>query len=836
MIKEEFKSLFKNKLLILVLVAIVLIPSIYAGLFLNSMWDPYGDLEYLPVAVVNNDKPVEYKGKTLNIGEELAENLSENDTMAFSTVTKEIAEDGLKKGTYYMVITIPEDFSANASTVMDENPKQMVLDFATNPGMNYISMKLGESAMKEIKSNIMEKVTKTYTEAVFDSIGEVGDGFDKAVDGTNEMLDGEDKLIDGNTTISENLDLLASSTITFKDGSQKLKDGIVEYTDGVKQVDDGVAALDSGVYKLATGVTDVKNGSTKVLDGLKTMQKQINASMTDESKAQIQTAVTSLPQLNDGIAQLSAGVHQLNTAVNGDPNDANNNGIDISGLSTSLTGVGGYVQTAATGLVGGEYLATGDQSKMAGAAGQIKQAYGLLAMASLDNLPSGTPVTDEMRKQYIAQAQAILLNQANPADANTAMGSVVNATTQLGSAGQILTAMSQDTSLATNVQTLKASVATLDTKTAELAGAANQLLPATAGALTKLSTGLQGVQAGLNGSGKQVGLVDGMKAIDNGLFQVQAGISGKDGLQNGVAKLGEGTEKLVNNNSKLVNGVNDLSDGAVKISDGAGKLADGSNELGEGLVTLKDGTSELNTALADGADEVKSSIATDANIDMFVTPVTTNETQITKVENNGHAMAAYMMSVGLWVGCLAFCLMYPLTEYTGKLKNGFAWWGSKAIIAYPVAAVMSAVLLVILQVTNGFKPVELGKTFLISMAAATAFMSIMYFFNILLGKVGSFMMLIFMVLQLAGSAGTYPIEISGTMAATLHKYVPFTYTVNAFRSTISGGESVVPELIVLLGITLVFTAFTIIVFEIRAKRIAEDKPIVYEWIEKKGLA
>lgn len=54
---------------------------------------------------------------------------------------------------------------------------------------------------------------------------------------------------------------------------------------------------------------------------------------------------------------------------------------------------------------------------------------------------------------------------------------------------------------------------------------------------------------------------------------------------------------------------------------------------------------------------------------MFATPITDEETKITTVENNGHAMAPYMMSVGLWVGCLAFCLMYPLTEYKGKLKS-----------------------------------------------------------------------------------------------------------------------------------------------------------------------
>ena len=59
MIKNEWKNLLKNKMLVVVVIAIIVIPVIYAGLFLKSMWDPYGNLDQLPVAVVNKDKAVE---------------------------------------------------------------------------------------------------------------------------------------------------------------------------------------------------------------------------------------------------------------------------------------------------------------------------------------------------------------------------------------------------------------------------------------------------------------------------------------------------------------------------------------------------------------------------------------------------------------------------------------------------------------------------------------------------------------------------------------------------------------------------------------------------------
>ena len=119
MIKNEWKSLLRNKLMLIVVIAIIVIPIIYAGLFLKSMWDPYGNVDSLPVAVVNEDKPVEYNGKTLSIGKDMTDELKDNDSMAFNIVDSKTAEDGLANGTYYMVIKIPENFSANAATVMD---------------------------------------------------------------------------------------------------------------------------------------------------------------------------------------------------------------------------------------------------------------------------------------------------------------------------------------------------------------------------------------------------------------------------------------------------------------------------------------------------------------------------------------------------------------------------------------------------------------------------------------------------------------------------------------------------------------------------------------------
>lgn len=187
MIKEEWKSLFRNKILLLVVLVIALIPVIYAGLFLASMWDPYGNVDKLPVAVVNEDCPAEYRDVTLAVGDELVEKLREDGSMAFHFVDQRTADEGLKKGIYYMAITIPKDFSANAATVMDDHPRKMQLNYKINPGTNYIASKLSETGMEKIRTSVAEEVTETYTEVIFDQIDAAGEGMQKAADGAGQI-------------------------------------------------------------------------------------------------------------------------------------------------------------------------------------------------------------------------------------------------------------------------------------------------------------------------------------------------------------------------------------------------------------------------------------------------------------------------------------------------------------------------------------------------------------------------------------------------------------------------------------------------------------------------
>lgn len=706
MLRQEWKKLFSNRILLVVTAAVIIIPAIYTTLFLGSMWDPYGNVGKLPVAVVNHDRPAVLDGRTLHIGKDLAEELKGNDSLDFCFPSEEDAEKGLETGRYYMVITIPEDFSENAAALTAPSPEKMVLQFKTNPGTNYIASKMGETAMKELKNSIREEVTRSYAQVMIDKVAEAADGVAQAVDGI------------------QNLDTGASS----------LAGGIAEAGEGGEKLASGTAAADESMVSLSKGLSVLEE---------KTSGLPAAASALDEGAG----------ALTDGAQSISQGLDTLSTGVS----DLQEGADALSAGLNAVTGEGGA-----------------QSAQLRSGAAALRDALGAIisTMPTADSGPADIPVelSDLAAELSALQQQAAALSQGIDAY--------------------------------------------------------------TAGADTAADAGLQ---------------------LAAGVTQLQAGVdslrSGMSDLNSGIISLRSGTSSLAESAPALTEGITQAAGGAEQIQQqgtlalrlGAADLDNGLGQLGEGAADLKNGTSLLASEAArisseteifsDGSREQREEI-----VDMFAAPLEIEEEQVTYVADNGHAMAPYMMSVGLWVGCIAFCLMYPLTSCPGKPGSGVKWWLSKASVLAVTAVLQAAVMLGALAFFDGFEPERAALTALTACAASVAFMSVMYFFTSLLGRVGSFLMLVFMVVQLAGSAGTYPLEISGSFVPYLHKWVPFTYTVTAFRSTISGGEDISGCLFFLLALTVVFTVLTVLEFRIRAARIERGDRTLIGWLEAHGLA
>ena len=818
MIKQEWKNILKNHWIQIVLVALILIPSIYTVVFLGSMWDPYGNSGDLPVAVVNKDKAVEYNDKKLDVGDQLVKKLKDNDSLDFHFVNSKEANKGLKNGDYYMVITIPSNFSKNATTLLDKNPKKMVLNYTTNPGTNYVASKMDDSAIAKIKAEVSASVTKTYAETIFTSIGTMSDGFAEASDGTQQLSDGMTQLEDGNKTISDNLKVLASSSLTFKDGTNTLTKGLKDYTNGV-------VTVNNGIYQLKTGVSDYTAGVSQALVGANQLVEN-NTALNEGVKA-----------LGEGAEKLVAGNQQVVDGVKKLQENLETSKKTMAASQDSLTQL-------SKGKKSLDSYATLIKTLNSNAASLNNQ--GLTAYADQLTKIANTLLLNGMTREQIDQCTIpgvfslanYLPASAYPNGIDSYMDSVATYTT------------GADTAINTLSSSTKSSLNDLD---AALNG--GTLTDGTK-VPTGLVSGTQTVQAGLNevnakvnggkyvtvdndGNIKQVtvdskdALVAGVQAYTAGVDSLQKGLTqiadNNTALTSGVDQLATGTSTLVSNNATLMNGANQLSDGAGQISDGASKLAAGSDTLGDGIKSAVDGVTTLNDALKSGAEESKID-STDKTTDMVATPVETSHNEISKVENNGHAMAPYMMSVGLYVACLAFALMYPIRHGIKKAENAWKYWASKATVMYTVSTLAAIVMVTALRLINGFEPVNLGLTYLLAILVSAAFMSLVMLLSLTTGFIGDFLLLVFMIVNLGGSAGTYPLDTGPAIYKAIHKFVPYTYSVDGFRKTISmTAPSISVEIAVFAGILIVCSLLTVVYFKYKNK---EDKHAIPQMFEE----
>lgn len=779
MIKAEWKNIAKSTWLKIVLCAIMIIPMIYACVFLGSMWDPYGKTDQLPVAVVNNDKEVEYNDSTMDIGKQLSDKLAKNDSMDFNIVSSSKAQKGLKDGKYYMIITIPENFSKNATTLLDDDPQTMMLTYTTNPQTNYIATKMDDSAMAKVKAEISSTVTKTYSKILFKNVKTLSKGFKTAADGSQKLSDGVNTAKDGNATITENLNTLASSALVFNDGADSLVKGLSAYTEGVSTAKAGAQQLDNNSATLNNGAAQLKAGSSQLLSAVQAAEKQLGDGI-NASAGQLNTLTSSNKQMAESSKQLSAALTQIQGAI-----DSNNL---VENDAQAAKKVDGMISTLSTTI-----------STMNNNAAQLNQ----LAAAEKKQ-------AEQLQATQPQAAQELMLKATSHA---TQAATLQQVASQLSSSINTDDLKQLSTLLNGNAAVLKNQTAA-NAKTQQLLASSQQLATANNTAVGSLVTNLKTVQASMKGTSTSVGVVGAVSQIDNGLSTLQSGLKTYTG---GVKQVNNGLGTLASNNATLNSGASQLAEGALKISSGSNQLAAGSATLGEGLTTIGDGTNTLTSSLKDASK--KSNIkSTNKTYKQMSTPVDTEKKELTNMPNNGHAMAPYMMSVALYVACMALSLMYPFGKGMTTTDSPAKFLLAKATVMVPLSIVQALILYFSLKGFCGFTPARPGLCLAFMLLLSLAFMAFIAFLAIAFGRIGEFIALIFMVFNLGASAGTYPLETAPHWYKVLHPFVPFTYSVNGFRSVIANATAVpTTEILFFVGLLVVSVILTYLFVRRRSK-------------------
>ena len=331
MLKAEWLKIFKTRKMLIPIIAILFIPVLYSGMFLWAFWDPYAHLNSIPVGIVNEDKGAVLDGEELTLGKTLTENLIDSAQFDFQEVDADQAEKKLKNQDYYMLIKIPENFSQHATTLLDEQPEKLTIEYIPNEGYNFLSAQIGDTAMERIKAEVNKQVSKTYGEKLFASITKLGDGVTEAADGATKIDDGAQKITAGVEDVHGYLEQLAASTIELSDGSKTLQEGTQsanaganQLSDGLKQLQNGMAPLSEGANAAVTGAAQLKQGITDYTNGVASIaegQQKITAGGQNLA-ANLEKLAEGTAGLDDNIASLkngsqsvTAGLEQLSAAL-----------------------------------------------------------------------------------------------------------------------------------------------------------------------------------------------------------------------------------------------------------------------------------------------------------------------------------------------------------------------------------------------------------------------------------------------------------------------------------------------------------------------------------------
>ncbi|CAM5229681.1 hypothetical protein SALBM135S_08285 [Streptomyces alboniger] len=244
----ELRRFGRGKLPRAALAALLLLPLLYGALYLCSFWDPYGRLDRIPVALVNEDKGATAQGERLAAGDSIVEGLRDSETFDWREVSDDEARAGVEDGRYYLSLTMPSDFSERIASSSGSSPETGALRVRTNDANNYIVGQISRTVFSEVRSAASGKASRSFLDKIFISFSDIHGATQKAADGADK-LDG---------------------------GIDRAKKGSRDLVKGLGDAKDGSGDLAAGVKKLHKGAGDLKDGSKKVADGTGKLAAKVN--------------------------------------------------------------------------------------------------------------------------------------------------------------------------------------------------------------------------------------------------------------------------------------------------------------------------------------------------------------------------------------------------------------------------------------------------------------------------------------------------------------------------------------------------------------------------------
>lgn len=755
MIKAEFRHIRHNKLLLLSSIVICFIPFLYSIFFLKSVWDPYGTTQNLPVAVVNKDVPVEFQGKRMAVGDTMVKELKKNKSLKWEFVSPSEAKYGMSHRKYYTVVTIPKNFSKDATTALDKHPKKMHLQYETNGSLNYIGEVISQVGMNRLNQTVRASVTRAYATAMFKALHVVGKGMNQAASGANQLnnglvtlRDGVNQYVAGVSLVNNGVQTLQMGVAPLAAGAQQLASGSATLANGVARYTGGVRQLSGGLNQLNANSGSLQSGSQQLANGAGQLNSVVNSQLGSIDFSGIMGAMNDAQKLQNSLGTLQAGLDSAETALT-----------EVKKNAQPLEQASGTIGTTSTAV----------QSHL----GKVMQTDGAIAAqlkAIADQKQTSDPQLSRQLDGLAAQAKGNIDNAQQVGNdlqsLQSLSGSLSGMQAQLGKLSNMSEVLNQAQGIMNQANSL---INTLNSYSGQLKGMPAQL--------SQLRSATGQIAAGANALNAGVGqYTAGVAQAGAGANQLNAN---SGALNSGAGQLAGALGQLNAQVPALVGGVNQLANGTQQ-------LVDNSPALVQGVVRLNNGAGQLATALGRGARQVNGIKTSNKTADMIAKPTKMTHKNYSYVPNYGHALAPYVLSVALYVGALIFNFIYPIRRVALPDKSPAAWWASKVVLGSLVITLMALAeggIMMALGLNVIHVPSFLGTLVLFGLAS----MAVVMFLSMTFDNPGRFVAMVLLMLQLGGSGGTFPMEVTMKFYNVIHWYLPMTYSILGLRDGISGG-------------------------------------------------
>jgi putative membrane protein len=286
---SELRRLTAGRLPKLAVVALLLVPVLYGGLYLYANHDPYGRLDKIPTAVVVEDEGTTLAtGEKLDVGPQVAGELVRSKSFDWHEVDRAQATAGVADGTYEFALVLPKTFSSDLASSANFDPRQAELELLTNDANNYIAHTIANQVVAQVTKTVASQVSETAASQLLAGYSTIHQQVTSAASGASQLQNG------------------LSSAAT---GVTKLQSGAAQLNTAQKQLSTGATQLSAGATKASQGAASLASGAAKLDSGLATL-KQKTAGLPQQTKQ----LAAGADQVADGNEKVAAAGRQVATA------------------------------------------------------------------------------------------------------------------------------------------------------------------------------------------------------------------------------------------------------------------------------------------------------------------------------------------------------------------------------------------------------------------------------------------------------------------------------------------------------------------------------------------